>query len=191
MSKGFSALIYLFLMFGTFGCSTMAPKKVEPLYDVLNQTFLEMVDTTAYETGNMIVVPGFKYSFFKLDHYALFVDINWLRDDIKKSLEEIINSDPLLKEFKQVLDSPFVDKRLDLTKIHNTGKYRLVSTHTRDRLAINGKVYFYRPYIAGNRAILPMEISDNAGKGGYGCVFFFEKINGIWVKLKWELINWI
>lgn len=165
----------LFLLTISLMSSSCGFKKVDPVYEFLNQTLLTVFDNIVQE------IP-------KSKKYCLNVSRSLLNlDDIISGIKHQVYTDSSLKEFHTILDLDAKDSVLDVNKIINIGQYDIKHIDSKDCTAIEGQISFYRPLISENLAILPMLKWDNE-RSGYATAFYFKKVNGKWVFIKEALL---
>lgn len=150
-------------------------KKMEPLYDFLNQTVIVVFDNVVQER------PRSNKYCFNVSNKLLNLD------DIYSDIKNQISTDTSLKEFYIVLNSISKDSVLEVSKIINTDKYNLKHTDSKDCTAVEGKISFFRPLISANMAILPM-LKWDSKRSGYASAFYFRKENGKWKFIKEKML---
>ena len=106
--------------------------------------------------------------------------------------------------FKRLKDSSFIELgrrilldtstslKLDLSKINNTGIFRLKATHKELKLEISEGIFIFSRIsynVNKDKACFYFE-NICSGLCGSGRFVFVQKINGIW-EIKEELLNWI
>lgn len=166
-----------------------APK--EPLYELLDQHFLTIVDTTAYKMGGLFASPLLNDTLAPSNKYLLQVDSVLFKDSSDdNTIRKIINEDAVLFEFKEVLAHEVPDSILELNKLTSTGRYILEKSNEFDYPVIRGRIVFYKPYLFNDKVILTvLKLTDQ--KGGNAVTYFFKKQNGRWTIIKEELIYWL
>lgn len=174
----FILLIELFIA----GCK---PPKVNIFYDILNENFLAMVDTTAYHTGRLIQIPNetipiqevnkkltilVDTNFVESLEYAKKYFLPFIKDGDLSSFSDLISDESLLKE-----------DQIKLEKIKNVGRYRLQSANSLDgdKQQHLGIVSISRPFMDGKRALLFFSIASSP-KSGKTIAYFFKRTNGRW-----------
>lgn len=186
--KHFFAAIFICVM----GCKEN-PKQI--YYNLLNDNFFKFVDTTAYKTGRLIQIPNDTTTLSNLDKVCILMDTSLnMPPELKKSvLNSVRNAN--LKDFEELvlIDLDFTFIRIDLTKIKQTGKFRLFApdkTNETECSKIAGKITFYKPFISQNKALIVLSISESS-KSGYTNAFLFEKKNKMWKNFKiFEIERW-
>lgn len=178
-------LFFLFFIFLILGCSE-TPK--QSFYNLINDKFLAIVDTTAYKTGRLIQIPNDTLHDKNLDKICILVDTAFNSStELNKSLL-ISFQENNLKDFEELLLEGNYLKldSIDISQLTNTGKYVLTkSTLTDETLcsAIGGKVRFYKPYITQSKAIIIFSISESS-KSGFTYCWLFRRRNDLWENIK-------
>lgn len=185
-------LFFLCLNFLIIGCSE-TPK--QSFYNLINDNFLAIVDTTAYKTGRLIQIPNDSLHDDNLDKICILVDTVFNSfSELNKSLT-ISFQEKNLKDFEALLLEGNYLKldSIDISQLTNTGKYILTkSTLTDGTLcsSIGGKVTFYKPYITKSNAIIIFSISESSKSGFTNC-WLFKRRNGLWeIVKKVEIERW-
>jgi hypothetical protein len=177
---------YLFgLILCIAGC---AENPKQSFYNLVNENFLKIVDTTAYKTGRLIQIPNDTFNNFKLDKVCILVDTTFNSSaELNKSILTLVRKENL-KEFEElVLNGIKLNfDPIDISLINKTGKYALVKSRMVRGIscsAIAGEITFYKPYIAQNNAIIVFSISESS-KSGYTNCWLFKRYKGIWENIK-------
>ena len=173
-------------------CNQKNPE--DHFYDIVNQNFLNFVDTAAYTYGAFIMVSGSKpASKQQPSEFTVLVNSNFeSADKLIPDLNSLLANDIRYKDYsvltQQKSSSIF---KIDIQKIKNTGKYKLKNVEgiVRDETSI-GEVIFFTPLIKGERAIIFVSIYVDP-KAGYTSAFLLRKIQNHWKILeKVELSVW-
>lgn len=161
--------LYIIIIF-FLGCSILNSDNSKVEIDLINDCFIEIVDTTAYEYKTLLPY-GEKQTVtindtFSIAVYKELIPANKWENQISNILlspEFLKYSDflPILKPIKIDLKSHLIN----LNKITKTGKYRLISYSTinsRIKNEVIGNLVFSRVYFneAKNKAILVVTIKD-------------------------------
>ncbi len=179
-------LYFIALILCITGCSENSPK--QSFYRLLNQNFLEFLDTTAYKTGRLIQIPNDTLNNLNLNKVCILVDTALNKSkELTKNILTIVSQENL-EEFKGlILNGMELDiDQIDMYRINKTGKYALVNSRVEEEVlcsVIAGKITFYRPYIYQNKAIVIFSISESS-KSGYTNCWLFKKFNGNWENVK-------
>lgn len=178
-------VFFLFFFFLILGCSE---KPQQSFYNLINDNFLTIVDTTAYKTGRLIQIPNDTLHVGSLNKVcicvdAAFVSSSELNKSILKSFQE--NN---LKDFEELLlKGNYLNlDSIDITQLTNTGKYLLTKSAIIEGTlcsTIAGKITFYKPYITQSKAIIVYSISTSPKSGFTNC-WLFRKQNGVWKNIK-------
>ncbi|TBR17996.1 MAG: hypothetical protein EPO57_08460 [Chitinophagaceae bacterium] len=183
---------FIGLIFCLTGCSEN-PK--QSFYNLVNQNFLNFVDTTAYKTGRLIQIPNELINNLNLDKVCILVDAAFTSSkELNKSVLTMVCQENL-KEFEDlVLSGKELNfDTIDISRINKKGKYALVNSRLAKEIscsAIAGKITFYKPYIAQSKAIIIFSISESS-KSGYTNCWLFKKYNGNWENIKTiEIERW-
>lgn len=186
-------LFYLFFFFLILGCSE-TPK--QSFYNLVNDNFLTIVDTTAYKTGRLIQIPNdTSHDDNNLDKICIMVDTAIKSSSVLKKSLLILFQENNLKDFEELLlEANYLKLHtIDISKFTNTGKYTITkSTLTDGTLcsAIGGKVTFYKPFITQSKAIIIFSISESSKSGFTNCLLFRRQKN-LWENIKkFEIERW-
>lgn len=148
-------------------------------YEVLNQNFINIVDTTAYLHGKLLISNNDSIS--NDDSISIEIDKNVLYDStLFFSIKKLIAENGL-KSFENALLKPLYDlKEIDLKEIKNTG--RIIIEKGREdfyKSTSAGKIRFYTPYLLDNYCILTCSKAVSM-KAGIVKVYFFHNVNSYW-----------
>lgn len=183
--------VYFFLV-GTIGCS-QEPQKV--FYQLIDENFLQLIDTTAYKTGRLVQVPNETSVINKFDTVCISVNCIISRSvDLNNTAVAIIH-DKNLKEFEEMIlkNKDLSIDTLDLAQIKSKGRYSLIQSGKQIDAAcsiIAGNIKFYTPFISNSKAILIFSVFDSP-KSGYTQCWLFRKDKGHWQAInKFELERW-
>jgi len=176
-----------------FGCQ---PKPNEEFYKIINDNFLNFVDTVTYKTGKLILIPkdtSVIQSYTKKG-VSIVVDTVFVDSGIlDKSLATEIK-DQNIEEFDDLL----IDGEtkpcgvLDLSLITKTGRYILVPSSGQKNIDTSyaGRISFGKPFIKKDKAIIIFSVSDSQ-KAGRSVAFFLKKEDSKWgIFKKIELERW-
>jgi hypothetical protein len=185
------SLIFVFLLC-IIGCKE-SPKKT--YYKLLNNNFLQFVDTVAYKTGRLIQIPNDTSNEFKFENLCIEIDTTLgMPVELSASIQNTFRSQKLPDFEKLFLDGAelSIDK-IELTELKNTGRFNLFTIEqiNKNRCSkIVGKIRFYSPLISKGRAIITLTISESS-KAGYTKVYLFNEQNGNWENIKvLEIERW-
>jgi hypothetical protein len=185
-------LLSIFVLISIISCKENFK---DSYYELLNENFLQFVDTIAYRTGRLIQIPNDTSSEFELKHLCIQIDtVLEIPTEISLSIQNTLHNEKLT-DFENLFfggaDLKF--NKLELIKLQRIGRFKLVPVDDLKRnqcSKIAGKIKFYRPFISKKRAIIPFSISESS-KAGYTKVYLFSKENGIWKNIKvLEIERW-
>lgn len=178
-------LLLIFATFILFGCKENSKQS---FYNLINDNFLIIVDTTAYKTGRLIQIPKDTHNINSLNKVCILVDAVFKNSSELNQLLLTSVRKENLKDFEELLlngkDSEF--DTIDISQLTKTGKFTL----TKSKMVLGtpcsviaGKITFYKPYINQNKAIIVFSISESS-KAGFTNSFLFRKKNGLWENIK-------
>jgi hypothetical protein len=185
-------LYFFVFLVVTIGCS-QEPKKA--FYHLIDENFLQLIDTTAYKTGRLLQIPKDTGFVKKLETVCISVDCIISRSvDLNNNAVALIH-DENLKEFEEMIlknkDLPI--DTLDLSQIKSKGRYSLIQSGKQIDAAcsiIAGNIKFYTPFLSSDKAILIFSVFDSP-KSGYTQCWLFKKDKGHWQAInKLELERW-
>lgn len=180
-----SKLYFIVLILCATSCRDNAKQS---FYYLVNENFFMFVDTIAYKTGRLIQIPGDTFHNFNLNKISISIDTSFDNSvRINESVLAAVRTENL-KDFEELIlnDEGLKFNALNISLIKNTGKFDLVNSKNVMEVsgsAVNGEITFYKPYIAGNFAIIVLSISESS-KAGYINCWLFRRENGIWGNIK-------
>lgn len=176
-----------------FGCLR---KPNNELYEIINDNFLNFVDTFAYKTRKLILNPNDTNLIQSYSNDEVFILIDTILVNSKilnKSLStEIENQN--IEEFDDLLiDGETTPSGvLDLSRITRTGKYVLVPSIEQKKMNATyaGRIRFSKPFIKRDKAIIIFSVWDSQ-KAGRSVAYFLKNDDRKWRILnKIELERW-
>jgi hypothetical protein len=166
-----------------------------PYYELLNENFLQIVDTIAYRTGRLIQIPNDTSSEFQLRNLCIEVDtIIDMPTEISLSIQSALRNEKLT-DFETLFlgGAEFKIDKLELTKLKKIGRFNLVTVGDlkgNQCSKIAGKIKFYSPFVSTKKVIIPLTISESS-KAGYTKAYLFSNQNGKWKNIKvLEIERW-
>jgi hypothetical protein len=181
----------VFLVFA-IGCAKPTSKS---FYDLVNNHFLNMVDTIAYKTGRLIQIPNDTSSIISDGRICILIDTAFNNsEELKNDLLTSVRREGL-GDFEELILGGKVPhfESIDMSMIKHTGRYVLVNSKSSKELACSvtsGEITFYEPYITQDLAIIVFSISESP-KAGFTRCWLFRNHNQVWEKIKTiELQRW-
>jgi len=178
-------LFFLLLILIITGC-TENPK--QNFYNLINENFFMIADSTAYRTGRLIQIPSDALDDHSFNKVCILVDTAFNNPAGLSKYLLISIQEENLKEFEEIVlcvnDLEF--DTIDISQCTKTGKFTLITSKMAPGMlcsAIAGKVTFFKPYINKNKAIIIFSISESS-KSGYTNSLLFRKENGKWKFIK-------
>lgn len=165
--------------------------------EILNENFLNFVDTVAYKHHSFFIIPNdtiyLKYR--KLTDYTICIDKK-LGDSrrLQNYLEQELNKFPK-DEYLSMLKSKLnpISKQINLDKIKLIGKYTFTDIEkceSNNTIKSVGTIRFFEPLINDNYAIVFLSMQSTP-KAGVINSFLLKKINEKWkIENKIELERW-
>lgn len=163
-------------------------------YQIINDNFLNIVDTISYEYNTLRPAPNQPLLLERRKEYPItvydkFLDINVFKFDIRKILnyESIHNKE----DYINLLNTPIEVKNhdVDLSKIVNDGLYKLVAIDD-DRImrmaGFIGHLQFSEIVSNDQIALAVVSIQDNI-KAGVRKLVLFNYLHGSW-KIEKEIV---
>ncbi|UQD55604.1 hypothetical protein [Flavobacterium sp. K5-23] len=187
-------IYYCFVLTAILSCKK---NQNDAFYDILNDNFLVLTDTIAYDYHTFFLTPNdpVKQRVFK--DYKICVDKKIASSDEYSSgvVSELKNGE--YPEYLKLLnEKPKVKiESIDLSRLKKTGKFEIVeflnfkmSKAFRERYV--GLIRLYQPYISDDYAIL-FYSKQSSQKDGVVNAFLLKKINNHWkIEKKIELEIW-
>lgn len=179
-----------------FGCKE-AGKEPE-VYKILDQNFLSIIDTLAYDYKSLrpapnLEVPNQHAASYYITVYDHFISFKKWADNVSTALE---NKNPSVRKKYKALILKWIDKgdeELNIHNLKNTGLFKLVATADKSvmrREGFVGHVKFSEVLSDGRIALLVAVIQDNI-KSGVERLFLFEKQKNKWLIVgQKDLIIW-
>ncbi len=185
-------LILVIFILCIIGCKVSSK---ETFYELVNDNFLQLVDTAAYRTGRLIQIPNDTLNELKLENLCIEIDTTLgMPTELSSSIQNMLRSEKITDFEKLFLDGAdlSIDK-IELTKLKKTGRFNLFTVEQINKNRCSkmvGKIRFYRPFVSNDRAIITLTISESS-KAGYTKVYLFNKQNGKWKNIKvLEIERW-
>ncbi len=188
-----SLKLCIFLIIVLTGC---IQNSSQIFYQLVNENFLQFVDTSAYKSGRLIQIPHDSSTKSNFDKICISVDTSVSKSIKLKEFISTYVKDTAIKDFETILinKSEVAINSIDLSAINCSGKFILTKSTDQQWYpkcnVIAGKITFHQPYIAHNKAIIILSISESL-KAGYTNAFLFRKQKGIWERIKTiEIERW-
>jgi hypothetical protein len=185
---------FIFLLGSFFLYSCKKPEKQFTL--ALNDIFLSITDTVAYQQHRFFLVPGEPSepainTFLNICIEQKIIPANELIQYLKAELSK---ADSL--NFKRVLQNGIKKNQhiesIYINELKNTGRYHLIAAEDcgKDKTPTVGSIKFYEPVMENDKAIIFASISSSE-KAGFTNAWLVTKENGKWfVQQKIELERW-
>lgn len=176
-----------------FGCLR---KPNNELYEIINDNFLNFVDTFAYTTHKLILNPNDTSLFQSYSNKEVFILIDTMLVSsriLNKSLSTEIKDQNIEKFDDLLIDGETTPAGiLDLSRITRTGKYVLVPSIKQKKMdaIYAGQIRFSKPFIKGDKAIVILSVWGSQ-KAGRSVAYFLKNDDRKWRILnKVELERW-
>jgi len=185
-------LYFLIFLFGIIGCSQEPTIAFNQLID---EHFLQFIDTTAYKSGRFVQIPNDTTSTIHFEKLCVSVDPIISRSEKLKSDVLTLVYEKNLKEFEELIinNNNLPIDTLDLSQIKSKGRYSLIQSGKQIDLACSilaGYIKFYTPFLSSNKAMLIFSVFDSP-KSGFTQCWLFKKDKGHWQTIyKFELERW-
>jgi len=181
-----------------FYCSCLKHTYNKNAYLMLNENFIQLVDTISYNYNSLRPSPnqkllGEKRTAFPISVFYKFIEINKWDDLIIEALKN--DSIRNRQSFLDLYSSNKHDQsdEIDITKINKTGLYTLHKNKNFDIQKIDGfvgHVKFSNIVEDGRFGLFVITIQDNL-KSGIEKLILLEQINNCWkISQEVELIIW-
>jgi hypothetical protein len=185
-------LYFFVFLVGTIGCS-QEPKKA--FYQLIDENFLLLIDTTAYKTGRLLQIPNDTSTAINYEKVCVSVDPIISRSEKLNSSALTLIHETKLKEFEELIikNNDLSVDTLDLSQIKSKGRYSLIQSGKQIDSAcsiIAGNIKFYTPFLSSDKAILIFSVFDSP-KSGFTQCWLFRKDKGHWQTFfKLEIERW-
>ena len=181
-----------------FYCSCLKHTSNKNAYLMLNENFIQLVDTVSYKYNSLRPSPnqkllGEKTTAYPISVFYKFIDINKWDDLINEALknDSIRNRQSFLALYTSNKHNELDE--IDIKKINKTGLYTLHNNKNFDIRKIDGfvgHVKFSSVIEDGRFGLFVITIQDNL-KSGVEKLILLEQINNCWkISQEVELIIW-
>jgi hypothetical protein len=187
-----SLVIFLGILF-LFSCKQSPEDK---FVSILNDTFLSITDTAAYQYHTFFLTPGNEAKQIKagpikiciekkIENAAVFEQ--YLKNELDK--KDSLHFNNILK--RDAVKNPLV-KNLHLAQLKNTGRYNIVNSKdcTDKNPSIVGSIKFYQPIMENEKAIIFASIWSSEKAGVTNAYLLLKRKNKWNVEIKVELERW-
>ncbi|TDE43296.1 hypothetical protein E0I26_11840 [Flavobacterium rhamnosiphilum] len=167
-------------------------------YAILDDNFLTLTDTIAYEYHTFFLTPNdtTKPDKNTFDGYKICIDRKFAESkEFRNGVVEVLKTGNYKEYLKLLHEQPnFELKLIDLNRLKQTGKYEIVDfiNYKMDRISRTkyvGILKFYKPYINDHHAII-FFLKQSSPKDGVVNAFLFHKVNNKWqLEKKIELMR--
>jgi hypothetical protein len=165
--------------------------------EIINQIFLDAVDTTAYDYNTLRPYPGLiklikRHPEYPITVYDKFINIYEWHDSISSTISQdtIVN----LEEYHSLFLNSIKDTlsyTLEVSKLQNTGLYKLHFTNDRTLMKKSGfigHIRFSRIINNGQIGLMIISIQDNV-KSGIEKLLYLKKEKSEWKIIKESIIE--
>lgn len=172
--------------------------KESEVYSILDQNFLSIIDTVAYDHNSLRLAPNLeatkqRETAYHITVYNHFISFKKWEDFVSDALK---NENPSVQEKYKALILKWKDRgdqELNIGNLKNTGLFKLVATSDSSIMRSEGfvgHVKFSEVLSDGRIALLVAVIQDNI-KSGVERLFLFEKQKNKWlIAGQKDLIIW-
>lgn len=176
-------LVLVSFLYFLIGCKN---EHASTFYKIVNSNFINFTDTAAYQYGTFFPAPQdspLELSALQKPLQVLIDTHFFNTDKYSGTLISELNSSKLTA-FIDVVNAKQNNEHLntiDLSKINETGKYKLIGTSITETIGKNyvGAVSFGRPYILGDKAIIIVSVTSSP-KAGRTIAFLLNQIENKW-----------
>ncbi|TAE18815.1 MAG: hypothetical protein EAY72_00440 [Bacteroidetes bacterium] len=153
------------------------------LADILNEHFLTMVDTAAYQTGHLLQTPGVVGAPKYFSKIGVRVNQQVVQEHRLVASAQQVAKQRQWEGFEHVWQQQKPIVNIPWGAVNKVGKFQLLWNSTKastDEAVIAGTLDINYFAASAKRAIVIFTVIDRNGKGGVSTVYFLQQTASTW-----------